>query len=110
MTSDINTACRMPLALDILVTGTTPARLPADRHPGPRAPRLVAGSPGEYLFVGIRGGIGALEQPRAVRLDPGDICFYDVDRPPSLDVPASARLKVFRVPREALGLDERALR
>ncbi|MGW2240425.1 helix-turn-helix domain-containing protein [Streptomyces sp. NPDC001759] len=100
----------MPLALDILVTGTGPARLPADRRPGPRALRLVAGSPGEYLFVGVRGGTGDLEETRTVRLDPGDICFYDVDRPPSLDVPAAARLKVFRVPRETLGLDDRALR
>ncbi|MFJ9725759.1 helix-turn-helix domain-containing protein [Streptomyces sp. NPDC101209] len=110
MTSDIDTVCRMPLALDILVPGPGPARLPADRHPGPRALRLVAGSPGEYLFVGLRAGTGAVEQGGPVRLDPGDICFYDVDHPPSLDVPASARLKVFRVPREALGLDGPALR
>ncbi|WP_458248027.1 helix-turn-helix domain-containing protein [Streptomyces sp. MAI_2237] len=110
MTSDIDTVCRMPLALDILVPGPGPARLPADRHPGPRALRLVAGSPGEYLFVGLRAGTGAVEQGGPVRLDPGDICFYDVDHPPLLDAPASARLKVFRVPREALGLNGRALR
>ncbi|MGP4043144.1 helix-turn-helix domain-containing protein [Streptomyces sp. 2A115] len=99
--------CRMPMGLDIVVTGETPARLPAERWPRPEAHRLVARSVGEYFFVGVRGAAPSTEPAQDVRLGPGDICFYAADRPPLLDFPEQdVRLKVFLVPREALGLEE----
>ncbi|MFF4256824.1 helix-turn-helix domain-containing protein [Streptomyces sp. NPDC001663] len=108
MTSDINTVCRMPMGLDIVVTDTAPVRLPGGRWPRPQAHRLSARADGEYLFVGVRGGESpVVERAEDVRLAPGDICFYDADRPPSLDLPGHARLKVFLVARAALGLEER---
>ena len=99
----------MPLGLEIVLAETTPVRLPGDRWPRTRAHRLSARVGGEFLFVGVRGGAPAPEPAVDIRLDPGDICFYDTHRPPSLDLPRSARLKVFLVTREALGLPEHAL-
>ncbi len=105
------TVCRMPRGLDVVVTGADPARLPGG---GPWSPgrRLIAQAGGAYLFVGIRGGGRALDvpEPRTSLMEPGDICFYDADRPPVLDFPEHCRLKVFLVPREALGLQERDVR
>lgn len=107
--------CRMPMGLDIVVSGTAPAELPGAGRPYParRAHRLVARDSGEYLFVGIRGatgmrgGSGALgpRQPEDVFLGPGDICFYDAHGPATLDFPERFRMKVFLVPYESLGLD-----
>ncbi|MFG2133889.1 helix-turn-helix domain-containing protein [Streptomyces sp. NPDC048751] len=105
------TVCRMPMGLDVVVTGAEPARLPGD---GPWSPgrRLTAHASGEYLFVAIRGGGRAVDGPERATalLEPGDICFYDADRPPVLDFPERCRLKVFLVPRESLGLQERDVR
>ncbi|MEW2396195.1 helix-turn-helix domain-containing protein [Streptomyces sp. NPDC046862] len=101
------TMCRMPMGLDILITHGASARLPGQWPT--QADRLVARGGGEYLFVGVRGaapGAPGTQQAREVLLEPGDICFYAADRPPVLDVPGTARLKVFLVPREALGLQE----
>ncbi|MFF3331104.1 helix-turn-helix domain-containing protein [Streptomyces sp. NPDC002888] len=97
----------MPMGLDVVVTGAQPARLPGEGPWSPGRP-LVARASGEYLFVGIRGGGRAVDTPeRATPLvEPGDICFYDADRPPQLGFPEHCRLKVFLVPREALGLQE----
>ncbi|MFE4819173.1 helix-turn-helix domain-containing protein [Streptomyces sp. NPDC056704] len=113
--------CRMPMGLDIVVSGTAPAELPGAGRPYParRAHRLVARDSGEYLFVGIRGaadvrgaagvrgGSGAHgpRQPEDVFLGPGDICFYDAHGPATLDFPERFRMKVFLVPYESLGLD-----
>ncbi|GAX55763.1 helix-turn-helix domain-containing protein [Streptomyces olivochromogenes] len=101
--------CRMPMGLDIVVSGEAPAELPGAGRPYParRAHRLVARDSGEYLFVGIRGGSGALgpRQPEDVFLGPGDICFYDAHGPATLDFPERFRMKVFLVPYESLGLD-----
>lgn len=101
--------CRMPMGLDIVVSGAAPAELPGAGRPYParRAHRLVARDSGEYLFVGIRGGSGALgpRQPEDVFLGPGDICFYDAHGPATLDFPERFRMKVFLVPYESLGLD-----
>ncbi|MER5342922.1 helix-turn-helix domain-containing protein [Streptomyces mirabilis] len=101
--------CRMPMGLDIVVSGTAPAELPGAGRPYParRAHRLVARDSGEYLFVGIRGGSGAHGpgQPEDVFLGPGDICFYDAHGPATLDFPERFRMKVFLVPYESLGLD-----
>ncbi|MFJ9150357.1 helix-turn-helix domain-containing protein [Streptomyces sp. NPDC102270] len=99
----------MPLGVEIVVTDTAPVRLPGGRWPRTRAHRLSARVGGEFLFVGVRGGIPAPEGFVDIPLDPGDICFYDTDRPPSLELPR-ARLKVFLVTREALGLPDHALR
>jgi AraC-like DNA-binding protein len=104
------TVCRMPMGLDIVVTGRAPARLPGEGRPQQTAHRLTARVNGEYLFVGVRGsasGAFDAQRSREVRLEPGDICFYAADRPPLLDFPERVRLKLFLVPREALGLEER---
>lgn len=100
----------MPMGLDIVVTDAVPVRLPGERVPRPGAHRLSAGVGGKFLLVGVRGGTPAPETPADIALSPGDICFYDADHPPSLDLPDGARLKVFLVAREALGLPEQALR
>ncbi|MET7458284.1 helix-turn-helix domain-containing protein [Streptomyces sp. NPDC005574] len=111
----------MPMGLEIVVTDRAPTRLPAPAdgagRPRPAAHRLVVRGPGEYLFVGVRGATTPspaaatdTRRPREVRVGPGDICFYDADRPPVLDAPGDVRLKVFLVPREALGLEEGDLR
>ncbi|MFE4756291.1 helix-turn-helix domain-containing protein [Streptomyces mirabilis] len=113
--------CRMPMGLDIVVSGTAPAELPGAGRPYParRAHRLVARDSGEYLFVGIRGaadvrgaagvrggnGAHGPRQPEDVFLGPGDICFYDAHGPATLDFPERFRMKVFLVPYESLGLD-----
>ncbi|MFF3575994.1 helix-turn-helix domain-containing protein [Streptomyces mirabilis] len=113
--------CRMPMGLDIVVSGTAPAELPGAGRPYParRAHRLVARDSGEYLFVGIRGAAGVRggsdvrsgsgahgpRQPEDVFLGPGDICFYDAHGPATLDFPERFRMKVFLVPYESLGLD-----
>lgn len=113
--------CRMPMGLDIVVSGTAPAELPGAGRPYParRAHRLVARDSGEYLFVGIRGaadvrgaagvrggnGAHGPGQPEDVFLGPGDICFYDAHGPATLDFPERFRMKVFLVPYESLGLD-----
>ncbi|WP_151481086.1 helix-turn-helix domain-containing protein [Streptomyces albicerus] len=104
------TVCRMPMGLDIVVTGRAPARLPGEGRPQQTAHRLTARVNGEYLFVGVRGsasGAFDAQRSREIRLEPGDICFYAADRPPLLDFPEHVRLKLFLVPREALGLEER---
>ncbi|MET9462856.1 helix-turn-helix domain-containing protein [Streptomyces canus] len=100
----------MPLGVEIVVTEMAPVRLPGERWPRTRAHRLSARAGGDFLFVGVRGGAPAPESSVDIPLDPGDICFYDTDRPPSLEFPGQARLKVFLVTREALGLPDHALR
>ncbi|MFE9497197.1 helix-turn-helix domain-containing protein [Streptomyces collinus] len=108
---------RRAMGLDILVAGAGPARLPRER--APHAQPVIAGGPhrwsardgGEYLFVGVRGGGPALLQEPSVNgmLAPGDICFYDVHRPPSLDLPEQSRTKTFLLSRDLLGLADRDL-
>ncbi|WP_202918516.1 helix-turn-helix domain-containing protein [Streptomyces cavernae] len=143
MTSDLlDRVRRMPMGLDVVVSGPAPARLPGEGRLGAGVHRLIGRGTGEYLFVGVRGngaagtaaarpagpagpggpgGPGALRgavasgapgvrAPRDVFLDPGDICFYDADRPPVPVFPEPSRLKVFLVPRESLGIDERDVR
>ncbi|MGW0843798.1 helix-turn-helix domain-containing protein [Streptomyces sp. NPDC002787] len=84
----------------------TAARLPGEGGPGAPAYRLTARVGGAYLFVGVRGtGVPLSDQVADVSLEPGDICFYDANRPPLLDFPERCRLKVFLVPREELGLE-----
>lgn len=103
------TLWRMATGPDIVLTQGAPARLPG-AWPRAEAHRVVARGSGEYLFVGVRGGSpGACGSRQAgeVLLEPGDIYFYAADRPPVLEFPWTARLKVFLVPREALGLEER---
>ncbi|MGW2775951.1 helix-turn-helix transcriptional regulator [Streptomyces olivaceoviridis] len=103
---------RMPMGLDIVIRDAVPARLPGERSPGaPPAPaagprRLIARQGGEYLFVGLRGaaGLPARQPATDMVLGPGDICFYDVHQPPVLDFPRHARLKVFLLSRQLLGL------
>jgi AraC-like DNA-binding protein len=98
------------MGLDIVVTDAVPVRLPGECSPRPGAHRLLARVGGEFLLVGVRGGAPVQETPEDLALAPGDICFYDADHPPSLELPGGARLKVFLVSREALGLPEQALR
>ncbi|MGW2741238.1 helix-turn-helix domain-containing protein [Streptomyces sp. NPDC001450] len=108
---------RRAMGLDILITDPAPAALPRERSPhgqpdlsgGPR--RWIARDSGEYLFVGVRGvGPLLLQEPSVDGgLGPGDICFYDLHRPPSLDLPEGCRTKTFLLSRELLGLTDRAL-
>lgn len=109
---------RMPLGLDILITEAGPAALPRTARPlgdGPSGPagrpvRFVARDSGEYLFVGVHGGVApCLQPPAEIALTPGDICFYDAHRPTALDFPGAFRATVFLAPRTALGLAEPVL-
>jgi len=106
--------CRTPRGVHIVISDETPARLPHERaeQSARRRYRLIARHSGEYLFVGLRGAGGrpAADEPGDVRLAPGDICFYDVCRPPLLDFPEPARTKVFLVARDLLGIDESHVR
>lgn len=104
-TSDIGTLASAGLRIAVL--GGSPSELPGEGRPGVGAYRLTARAGGAYLFVGVRGA----RLPSAARipdlsLQPGDICFYDANRPPSLDLPAHCRLKVFLVPADELGLED----
>ncbi|MFC9915758.1 helix-turn-helix domain-containing protein [Streptomyces sp. NPDC127197] len=116
-----DTVCRMPGGLDIVVTDAPATDLPREKRPHPspgpagdgprparRPLRLTARAGGEYLFVGIRGGHGTPtpQEPVDVSLGPGDICFYDLHHPTTLDFPERFRTKVFLVSRESLGLEE----
>ncbi|MFF1444324.1 helix-turn-helix domain-containing protein [Streptomyces sp. NPDC058295] len=114
---------RTPLGVEITAGVDTPARLPGEASPHP-AHRLLARDAGEYLFVGLRGGarpdtaapdtaspraaapVPAHEPPDApgLRLAPGDVCFYDVRRPPALDFREPFRATTFLVPADLLGL------
>ncbi|MGC0334042.1 AraC-like DNA-binding protein [Streptomyces sp. SAI-170] len=101
---------RLPLGVDIVITGPAPAALPAERRDGPAGPphRLLLRDGGEYLFVGLRGATArpaAMPTPPAgTHVAPGDVCFYDLHRPPVTAFPAGARAKVFLVPSALLGL------
>ncbi|MGW2700506.1 helix-turn-helix domain-containing protein [Streptomyces sp. NPDC001340] len=108
---------RRAMGLDILITDPAPAALPRERSPHAQ-PDLTAGlrrwiarDSGEFLFVGVRGGGPLLLQEPSVdgELGPGDICFYDLHRPPALDLPERCRTKTFLLSRELLGLADRDL-
>ncbi|MFF7122114.1 helix-turn-helix domain-containing protein [Streptomyces sp. NPDC008240] len=106
---------RRAMGLDILITDPAPAVLPRERAPytgpdltgGPR--KWIARDSGDFLFVGVRGGGPVLVQEPSVdgRLGPGDICFYDLHRPPVLDLPEGCRTQTFLLSRELLGLADR---
>ncbi|MFH8774523.1 helix-turn-helix domain-containing protein [Streptomyces sp. NPDC017958] len=108
---------RRAMGLDILITDPAPAALPRERSPyaqpdltgGPR--RWIARDSGEFLFVGVRGGGPLLlQEPSADgELGPGDICFFDLHRPPALDLPERCRTKTFLLSRGLLGLTDRDL-
>ncbi|WP_286259958.1 helix-turn-helix domain-containing protein [Streptomyces graminofaciens] len=93
-----------PVVLVSAASHEVPVPLPGE-PPRPGAHRVLTRGGGAYLFVGVRGGGTGPRDGRDVRVGPGDICFYDADRPPLLDSPEPVRLKVFLVPREALGLE-----
>ncbi|GAQ61950.1 helix-turn-helix domain-containing protein [Streptomyces scabiei] len=97
--------------LRVAVLDGAAGALPGDGRPGADAYRLTGRTGGTYLLVGV-GGTGAPLAGRIpdVRLRPGDICFYDAGHPPSPDLPAHCRLKVFLVSREELGLEDGDLR
>ncbi|MEU0672162.1 helix-turn-helix domain-containing protein [Streptomyces sp. NPDC006172] len=106
ITSTIETPVRPALSgVEILTGEPGPARLPGEGAPHPRQ-RLHAREGGEYLFVGLRGTPTppAGSEPAGTGLAPGDVCFYDVHRPPALDFPERFRATVFLVPSDLLGL------
>ncbi|NUP43125.1 MAG: helix-turn-helix domain-containing protein [Streptomyces sp.] len=91
----------------------------SDQSPG-RGPRLGAYDPGDYHFVGLLGtgggsprcgGSGGPAGPAAPKtlLRPGDILFYDAELPHLLEMPAGARLKIFLLPRQLLGVGKHDL-
>ena len=88
----------------------------SDQSPG-RGPRLGGYDPGDYHFVGLRGGgsgsprcggSGGPAGPKTL-LRPGDILFYDAELPHFLEMPAGARLKIFLLPRQLLGVGKHDL-
>lgn len=112
-TGTIGTAGLRISVLDLrLGLDGTAAELPGDGRPAADAYRLTARTGGAaYLFVGVRGpGVPPAERIPDLALQPGDICFYDANHPPSLDFPDRCLLKVFLVPREELGLTDGDLR
>ncbi|MFD8383000.1 helix-turn-helix domain-containing protein [Streptomyces sp. NPDC059679] len=91
----------------------------SDQSPG-RGARLGAYDPGDYHLVGLRGGgsgsprcggSGGPAGPTAPKtlLRPGDILFYDAELPHLLEMPAGARLKIFLLPRQSLGVGKHDL-
>jgi AraC-like DNA-binding protein len=97
--------------LRVAVLDGAAGALPGDGRTAADAYRLTGRTGGTYLLVGV-GGTGAPLAGRIpdVHLRPGDICFYDTGHPPSPDLPAHCRLKVFLVSREELGLEDGDLR
>ncbi|MFE7761684.1 helix-turn-helix domain-containing protein [Streptomyces sp. NPDC057438] len=105
-TSTVETA-----GLRVSVLDGAAEALPGDGRPGADAYRLTGGTGGTYLLVGVRGtGVPLDGRIPDVHLQPGDICFYDADHPPSWHLPEHCRLKVFLVSREELGLEDGDLR
>ncbi|MGW4029205.1 helix-turn-helix domain-containing protein [Streptomyces sp. NPDC004838] len=106
------------LGLHMVISEAAPAALPRTARPvggitaapAGRLVRLIARDSGEYLFVGVHGGVApCLQLPAEIALAPGDICFYDTHQPTSLDFPEVFQAKVFLVPRTSLGLSESVL-
>jgi AraC-like DNA-binding protein len=77
-----------------------------------RTPRLISQDSDEYLLVGLQGrGPAVVSQDgRDAPLRPGDFALYDTTRPYTLSFPDRFQMKVFQVPRQALGLREADLR
>ncbi|MEW1546937.1 helix-turn-helix domain-containing protein [Streptomyces tsukubensis] len=109
---------RLPHGLHVVTSEAAPTALPRTARPAGgivaglarRPVRFVARDSGEYLFIGVHGGVmPCLQLPAEIALAPGDICFYDAHQPTSLDFPAVFRTKVFLVSRTALGLSEPVL-
>lgn len=101
------------VGLHIAVLDETATEPPGEARPRAEAHRhrLTARHSGGYLLVGVRGAAAPPPGPVPdVALNPGDICFYDAGHPPLLDFPERCRLKVFLVPRAALGLEENDVR
>ncbi|MEU0054874.1 helix-turn-helix domain-containing protein [Streptomyces sp. NPDC006334] len=106
ITSTIEAPVRpTPAGVEILTGERGPGPLPGEGPPRPRQ-LLHAREDGEYLFVGLRGTPAPPpgSEPVSARLAPGDVCFYDVHRPPALDFPERFRATVFLVPGDLLGL------
>jgi len=77
-----------------------------------RTPRLIGRDSDEYLLVGLqsRGPALVSQDGRDAALRPGDFAFYDTTRPYVLSFPGRFQMKVFQLPRQALGLRESDLR
>ena len=84
----------------------------ADAERVSRTPHLIAQDSAEYLLVGLQGrGPAVVSQDgRDAALRPGDFALYDTTRPYTLSFPDRFQMKVFQVPRQALGLRESDLR
>ncbi|MFJ9740662.1 helix-turn-helix domain-containing protein [Streptomyces sp. NPDC101166] len=110
ITSTIEAPVRTtPVGVEILTGERGPGPLPGEGAPHPRQ-RLHSREGGEYLFVGLRGSPTPPAGPEPLSARPvpapapGDVCFYDVHRPPALDFPERFRATVFLVPSDLLGL------
>ncbi|MFE9604639.1 helix-turn-helix domain-containing protein [Streptomyces hokutonensis] len=77
-----------------------------------RTPRLIARDSAEYMLIGLQGyGPAVITQDgRDALLRPGDFAFYDTTRPYTLNFPDRFQMKVFQLPRQALGLRDSDLR
>lgn len=77
-----------------------------------RTPRLIAQGSDEYMLVGLQGQGPAVvtQDGRDAVLRPGDFALYDTTRPYTLNFPDRFQMRVFQVPRQALGLRESDLR
>ncbi|WP_265566362.1 helix-turn-helix domain-containing protein [Streptomyces hygroscopicus] len=77
-----------------------------------RSRRLIAGSPDEYMLVGLQSrGTGVVVQDgRVARLEPGEFALYDTTLPYTLHFPERFEMIVFQMPRQAMRLPECDLR
>ncbi|MFF2518400.1 helix-turn-helix domain-containing protein [Streptomyces sp. NPDC058086] len=77
-----------------------------------RSRRLIAGSPDEYMLVGLQSrGTGVVVQDgRVARLRPGEFALYDTTLPYTLHFPERFEMIVFQMPRRAMRLPECDLR
>ncbi|WP_254886058.1 helix-turn-helix domain-containing protein [Streptomyces sp. NA02950] len=73
-----------------------------------RTARLIAKAEGEHVNLGVQGrNSGVVAQDgREALLGPGDLTFYDTTRPYALRFAEPFRMRLFSVPRQALGLSE----
>ncbi|MGW7368377.1 AraC-like ligand-binding domain-containing protein [Streptomyces sp. NPDC054841] len=87
----------------------------ADPERVTRTARLISRSAGDsrdFISVGqqLTGTTVVMQDGREIRLCPGSLVVYDASRPYAFDRPDRFRMRVFQLPRTALGVPAAALR
>ncbi|MGP3948831.1 AraC-like ligand-binding domain-containing protein [Streptomyces sp. 7N604] len=84
----------------------------ADANRVRRTKGLIAQADRDHFSVGVQGRSPGMvaQDGREALLSPGDLTFYDTSRPYALSFAEPFRMRVFAIPRQALGLREADLR